>query len=138
MANQHVPRPSLVLLSGHLLEAEADAKIDDRWPACERYEAALDCQSCGACCRAAYHSVEVTPRDPVVKAQPSFVIDRGHYLELRRNGDRCAALEGGLVELGKTTRYQCVIYDDRPKTCRDFELGGGHCLTARCRVGLSL
>jgi len=117
---------------------QADAKVDDSWRACERHEAALDCQTCGACCRAAYHSVEVTPRDPVVKAQPSFVIDRGHYLELRRNGDRCAALEGGLVELGKTTRYQCVIYDDRPKTCRDFTLSGAHCLTARRRVGLSL
>jgi hypothetical protein len=117
---------------------QADAKIEDAWRACERYEAALDCQSCGACCRAAYHSVEVTPRDPVVKAQPGFVIDRGHYLELRRSGDRCAALEGGLVLSGKTTRYHCVIYDDRPKTCRDFTLGGAHCLTARRRVGLSL
>lgn len=117
---------------------QADAKLDDTWRACERYEAELDCQTCGACCRAAYHSVEVTPRDPVVKAQPAFVIDRGHYLELRRSGDRCAALEGGIVEHGKTTRFHCVIYDDRPKTCRDFTLGGAHCLTARRRVGLSL
>ena len=117
---------------------QADAKIEDSWRACERYEPALDCQTCGACCRAAYHSVEVQPRDPVVKAQPAYVIDRGHYLELQREGDRCAALKGGLVELGKTTRYQCVIYDDRPKTCREFTLGSAHCLTARRRVGLSL
>jgi hypothetical protein len=117
---------------------QAEVKIEDTWRACERYEAALDCQTCGACCRAAYHSVEVQPRDPVVKAQPAFVVDRGHYLELKRNGDRCAALEGGLVELGKTTRFQCVIYDDRPKTCRDFTLAGAHCLTARRRVGLTL
>ncbi len=121
---------------------QADAKIEDAWRACERYEAALDCQTCGACCRAAYHSVEVQPRDPVVKAQPSYVIDRGNYLELRRTGDRCAALHGGTVggTVGgtTTTRYHCVIYDDRPKTCRDFALGGAHCLTARRRVGLSL
>lgn len=117
---------------------QADARVDAAWPACERFEAALDCQTCGACCRAAYHSVEVTPKDPVVKAAPSFVIDRGHYLELRRNGDRCAALEGGVATATTTSRYHCVIYDARPKTCRDFAVGGAHCLTARRRVGLSL
>jgi hypothetical protein len=119
-----------------------DAKIDPAWPACERFEAALDCQTCGACCRAAYHSVEVTPRDPVVKKQPAFIVDRGTYLEIRRDGDRCAALHGGAVEnvaaRPTTSRYHCVIYDDRPKTCRDFTLGSAHCLTARRRVGLTL
>lgn len=114
------------------------AKIEDSWRACERYEPALDCQTCGACCRAAYHSVEVQPRDPAVKAVPDYIVDRGHYLELKREGDRCAALHGGLVELGKQTRFHCVIYDDRPRTCREFTLGSAHCLTARRRVGLSL
>jgi hypothetical protein len=117
---------------------QAAAKIDDSWPACERYEPALDCQSCGACCRAAYHSVEVGRRDPVVKAQPSLIVDRGSYLEIRRNGDRCAALEGGQLEAGRQTRFHCTIYDDRPRTCREFTLGSAHCLTARRRVGLSL
>jgi Putative zinc- or iron-chelating domain len=117
---------------------QASAKLDPAWPACERFEAALDCQTCGACCRAAYHSVEVSRRDPMVKAQPAMVVDRGRYLEVRRNGDRCAALEGGLIEHGTTTRYHCTIYDDRPRTCRDFTLGSAHCLTARRRVGLSL
>lgn len=114
---------------------QADAAIEEAWPACERYEAALDCQDCGACCRAAYHSVEVARRDPAVKAQPSFVVDRGTYLEIRRDGDRCAALHGGTPA---EPRYRCAIYDDRPKTCRDFTLGSAHCLTARRRVGLSL
>lgn len=117
---------------------QANAKVDPGWPACERFEAALDCQTCGACCRAAYHSVEVTRRDPVVKAHPEMIVDRGSYLELRRDGDRCAALSGGLVEQGTTSRYHCTIYDDRPRTCRDFTLGSAHCLTARRRVGLSL
>ncbi len=112
--------------------------IDDTWPACERFEAALDCLTCGACCRAAYHSVEVRPRDPVVKAQPSYVVDRGTYLEIRRRDDRCAALEGGDVDGERVTPYRCAIYDDRPRTCRDFTLGSAHCLTARRRVGLSL
>lgn len=119
------------------------SKLDDNWPACERYEAVLDCQTCGACCRAAYHSVEVQKRDPVIKKQPSFIVDRGTYLEIRREGDRCAALAGGeFVDSGapatKMTRFHCVIYDDRPRTCREFTLGSEHCLTARRRVGLTL
>jgi len=117
---------------------QADMKVDPVWPACERFEAALDCQTCGACCRAAYHSVEVSRRDPMVKKQPGYLEDRGAYLEIRRSGDRCSALAGGVVEHGTTTRFHCVIYDDRPKTCRDFTLGSAHCLTARRRVGLSL
>jgi hypothetical protein len=117
---------------------QALARVDPGWPACERFEAALDCQTCGACCRAAYHSVEVSRRDPVIRAQPAMIVDRGSYLELRRCGDRCAALEGGAITHGTTTRYHCTIYDDRPRTCRDFTLGSAHCLTARRRVGLSL
>ncbi len=116
----------------------AGARIDDAWPACERFEAALDCQTCGACCRAAYHSVEVSPRDPVIKKQPQLIVKRETYLEVLRSGDRCAALHGGALEAGTTTRYHCAIYDDRPRTCRDFTLGSEHCLTARRRVGLSL
>ena len=115
-----------------------DRKVDPAWPACERYEAALDCQTCGACCRAAYHSVEVSKRDPAVKAQPDYIVDRGTYLEIKRAGDRCAALHGGEVVGGKQQRFHCVIYDDRPRTCREFSLGSAHCLTARRRVGLSL
>ncbi|HET9626981.1 MAG TPA: YkgJ family cysteine cluster protein [Kofleriaceae bacterium] len=121
-------------------------KIDPAWPACERFEAALDCQTCGACCREAYHSVEVGRRDPVRKKQPQLVVDRGSYLEVQRAGDRCAALAGGTFEpvadpagaAPRLTRYHCTIYDDRPRTCRDFTLGSAHCLTARRRVGLSL
>lgn len=114
------------------------AKIDPAWPACERFERALDCQTCGACCRAAYHSVEVSRRDPMVKKQPGYIEDRGTYLEIRRSGDRCSALHGGDSTSGKQTRFLCVIYDDRPRTCREFTLGSDHCLTARRRVGLSL
>jgi len=107
-------------------------KIDPGWPSCERWEPALDCQTCGACCRAAYHAVEVSPRDPAVKRLGDHLVRIGERLELRREGDRCAALavDGA--------RYACVVYDDRPRTCRDFTLGSDHCLTARRRVGLSL
>ncbi|HEY1557366.1 MAG TPA: YkgJ family cysteine cluster protein, partial [Kofleriaceae bacterium] len=114
------------------------ARLEDAWPACERFERALDCQTCGACCRAAYHSVHVARRDPVVKKHPALVVDRTTYLEILRAGDHCAALEGGAFEGERATRFRCTIYDDRPRTCREFTLGSEHCLTARRRVGLSL
>lgn len=117
---------------------QAEAKIDHAWPACERFEAALDCLTCGACCREAYHSVDVSPRDPMVRKQPGYVIKRGTQLQVLRNHDRCAALHGGEIVNGKATPYACVIYDDRPKTCREFTLGSLNCLTARRRVGSSL
>lgn len=121
----------------------ANKRVDPTWSACARYEAAatLDCQTCGACCREAYHSVEVSRRDPAVRARPDFIVDRGTYLEVRRCGDRCSALAGGPPDAAdpeRATRYHCTIYDDRPRTCRDFTLGSDHCLTARRRVGLSL
>lgn len=123
---------------GTLRCRHADTAIEAAWPSCERFEAALDCQTCGACCREAYHSVEVQPRDPAVKKQPDYIVDRGTYLEVKRCGDRCSALHGGEVTEGRQQRFHCVIYDDRPRTCREFTLGSEHCLTARRRVGLSL
>ncbi len=115
------------------------ARIDASWPACERFEAELDCQTCGACCRAAYHSVTISRRDPVVRAHPALVVDRGDYLEIRRVGDRCACLAGGESAAGGALdRYRCIIYQERPRPCREFERGGGHCVVARRRVGLSL
>ncbi|MBK7534249.1 MAG: YkgJ family cysteine cluster protein [Myxococcales bacterium] len=121
---------------------QAGGKVELAWPACERFEAALDCQTCGACCREAYHSVEVARRDPFVRKRPALVVDRGSFLEVARRGDRCAALTGGEIAITQTTRRMlpvaCEVYDDRPRTCRDFTLGSEHCLTARRRVGLSL
>lgn len=119
-------------------QAGAGVKLDPAWPGCERWEPALDCQTCGACCRAAYHAVEVGRRDPVVAKHPDYIVHLDGRLELRRAGDRCAALGGGEGVGTTTTRYACAIYDDRPRTCRDFTLGSEHCLTARRRVGLSL
>jgi hypothetical protein len=110
---------------------QAEKRVDPTWDGCERYEPALDCQACGACCREAYHSVEVKRRDPCVKLRPEYIVDRGTYLEVKRDGDRCSALKGD-------KHYLCVIYDDRPRTCRDFTNASEHCLTARRRVGLSL
>ncbi|HVU04652.1 MAG TPA: YkgJ family cysteine cluster protein [Polyangiaceae bacterium] len=112
---------------------QAGKNVRAEWPGCERFEPPHDCQTCGACCRAAYDCVQISARDPVRKTHPELVERRGPFLQILRSGDRCAALEGGDRE-----PYACRIYDERPKACRDFENGGEHCLTARRRVGLSL
>jgi hypothetical protein len=110
-------------------------RIEAAFPACERWERPVDCFTCGACCREAYHTVTVSMRDPVVWKQPGLVARSGHRFSILRSGDRCAALER--EDAGAGARYRCSIYDDRPRTCRDFEQGGRHCLVARRRVGLS-
>jgi hypothetical protein len=111
--------------------------LPDPAPACSRYEPAaeLDCQTCGACCREAYDSVEVSIRDPVNRTHPELVIVHETHRKLRRLGHRCAALTGGDVP---TEPFACSIYPQRPRTCREFTRGSAHCLDARRRVGLSL
>jgi hypothetical protein len=101
-------------------------------PACAHWEPAVDCRTCGACCREAYHSVTVSMRDPVVWQEPDLIVRHGARFEIRREGPRCAALK---VE--GPASYTCAIYEHRPRPCREFAAGGRHCLDARRRVGLS-
>ncbi|MBI4510789.1 MAG: YkgJ family cysteine cluster protein [Deltaproteobacteria bacterium] len=110
------------------------AVLDPTWGACDRWEPLPDCQDCAACCRAAYDSVTISPRDRIARTHPELVVKRGTYLELEREGNRCAALVGGSA-VGEP--HSCTVYEDRPRTCREFERGGSHCLTARRRLGLS-
>ena len=128
--------------------AEMSSRTSGDFPACEKWEAPVRCETCGACCREAYHVVSVSMRDPVVWKQPDLIVRRGYKFEILRDGDRCAALA---VEAIATPRpssakpsssssssfYRCRIYEDRPATCREFAAGGQHCLQARQRVGLS-
>lgn len=105
---------------------------------CERWEPEPDCLQCGACCRAAYHSVTIEPTEPLIEKHPDMVVERDNYVELARSGDRCAALQGGGVRDGKLAEpFTCRIYADRPRNCSEFENSGEHCLIARRRVGLS-
>jgi hypothetical protein len=121
----------------HTAPAVGDgARTTREAPACARWEAPLDCQSCGACCREAYHSVTVSVRDPVVWKEPDLIMRHGHRFEIRREGERCAALTVSTDSPG-TKRYACAIYENRPRPCREFAANGRHCLDARRRVGLS-
>jgi hypothetical protein len=114
-------------------QSDSRRKISADARACVRHEDSLDCLTCGACCRSAYDAVWVGARDLVRKRHPELIATDAHGASIRRSGDRCAALDGP-----PAGPYHCRIYDDRPRTCRDFTLGGRHCLTARRRVGLSL
>ncbi|HVR63590.1 MAG TPA: YkgJ family cysteine cluster protein [Polyangia bacterium] len=126
--------------------AESAARTRGDFPACEKWEAPVRCETCGACCREAYHIVSVSMRDPVVWKQPQLIVRHGPKFEILRDGDRCAALAvespaaapAPLAPLAPPpSRYRCRIYEDRPATCREFATGGQHCLQARQRVGLS-
>jgi Fe-S-cluster containining protein len=128
-------------------EGDAGARVEPTTRACARFEPPVDCQTCGACCREAYHSVTVAVRDPVVWKHPELIVRHGHRFEIRRSGDRCAALHAldpvdapghpGVVTSPARPKFACAIYQDRPHPCREFEAGGRHCLVARRRVGLS-
>lgn len=106
-------------------------------PACWRFEPAaeLECQTCGACCREAYHAVEISSREPLNRSHPEWVVVQDSRRKLLRNGNRCAALSGGNTT---TESFACDIYQYRPRTCREFTRSSANCLDARRRVGLSL
>lgn len=105
--------------------------MDASWAACPAFTAALDCQECGACCREAYHAVEVARRDPFVKLRPERIVEVDGRLQVARRGPRCGCLDG---EAGA---WACAVYADRPRTCRDFTAGSANCVDARRRVGLT-
>jgi len=114
--------------------AEGDGERTARsHPACVHWEPPVDCRTCGACCREAYHSVTVTMRDPVVWQEPHLIVRHGPRFEILREGSRCAALH--VVEEDRS--YTCTIYQNRPRPCREFAAGGRHCIEARRRVGLT-
>lgn len=137
------------------------ARIREDTLACVRFERPFDCLSCGACCREAYDTVEVSPRDPAAKLHLELLVQRKGGLDMKRAGPRCVCLRGG-VDLappaptisGGTAApdegakvaplvmpggapFTCEIYETRPRTCRDFTIYSEHCLSARRTVGLS-
>lgn len=108
-----------------------NATLQDHWPACPAHTASLDCQACAACCREAYHTVEVSRRDPFVRLHPDRLTREQGRWELKRVGGLCPCLDGA------PGAWTCEVYADRPRTCRDFEPAGANCLDARRRTGLT-
>lgn len=113
---------------------KAGRAVRAQWSACERWEGALECGRCGACCREAFDTLVLAPRERMVRKHPELVVVRDAAHEMPRPGGRCPALDG---DGSASTPYLCRTYEDRPRTCRDFTRASGNCLLARRRVGLS-
>lgn len=127
---------SLVCLQ-HKEFDEAAPMVEADEQACEKWETEFtieDCGSCGACCREGFDLLTVTEDDPFQQLYPELVQlrDDGEHCVPRPDGI-CVALDGD----GDSTPYRCRYYDNRPKNCGLFEVGGHGCLQARQRVGLS-
>lgn len=118
-------------VGGRCKKAGRPLPVSEDEPACVRFERLPDCRECAACCRSAYDVVLLTPRAPIARARPELVERVDGTLRLRRVDDHCAALAG---EPGGP--WQCLAYDQRPRTCRDFTPASRHCAQARARVGL--
>jgi hypothetical protein len=106
-------------------------RVDADFPACARWEGALDCRDCAACCREGFDSVSLAMRDPLVWRHPELVVRNGPRFTVLRAGNRCAALEEA------PPRFSCAVYADRPQACREVMPGDRRCLDARRRVGRS-
>ena len=107
-------------------------RLDPEWPSCQSYTETLDCLRCGACCREAYHAVEVGPRDEFTRKHPDKVIPVNGRLNIIRQDGICGCLSPN------NGCWPCSVYDERPKTCRDFEPAGANCVDARVRMGITL
>ena len=108
------------------------SRVDDSWAACPAFTAPaeLTCDDCGACCREAFHVVELSARDPFRKARPELIErEDGRYVLKRNQAGWCPCLK---KDCGV---FRCASYDERPRTCRDFTLGSANCCEARRRVG---
>ncbi|MBM4393204.1 MAG: YkgJ family cysteine cluster protein [Deltaproteobacteria bacterium] len=95
------------------------------------------CLDCGACCREAFHAVELSRRDRFARRHPELLVVAGGRLGIRRVPVAGSTEERPLTRcvcLGED--YRCAHYADRPVTCRDFELSSENCDEARRRVGL--
>ena len=106
-------------------------RVSTEWPGCASYTAQLDCLDCGACCREAYHAVEVGPRDAFVRSHPEYITTVDGRLNVARRDGICACLAPAGGE------WPCTVYKDRPRTCRDFTRGSANCVDARVRLSIT-
>jgi hypothetical protein len=117
------------------IQAKRPARLAPTQQACEHHEPTLsqqDCFSCGACCHRGFDVVEVKADERFAKRHPELIEVRSaeRYVVPRPQG-RCVALTG----TGNTEDpFLCCHYDERPRSCRSFELGGDACLVARQRT----
>jgi Fe-S-cluster containining protein len=100
---------------------------------------ALDCLTCGACCRTGHDGRILIPDEDLVRWKRTgrddiaARIQPGHFglvaFETHDNGS-CVWL--GTKESGNA----CQIYSERGTTCREFEAGSAQCHEFRRDAGL--
>jgi Fe-S-cluster containining protein len=95
----------------------------------------FDCGTCGACCREAFHVVELEPDDPFITIHPALIAHEEGRINIPRPDGLCVALERVSSDTGII--WSCRVYCDRPISCREFELGSANCVEARARVGIN-
>jgi Fe-S-cluster containining protein len=83
-------------------------------------DASATCANCEACCC----------RLEVILITDTGVPDA--YVEIDEwGGRRMARLDDGWCAALDRNDMTCMIYENRPKICRDFEMGGYECLAER-------
>lgn len=108
-------------------------------------EPTFDCQQCGACCinhnflggtayvYLTHHEAKRMRRFGLTVVTAEGDAHLGTRTTARRNGvPICVAFEG---DVGQTCG--CGIYGDRPRPCREFQVGSRECKVARRRAGLA-
>jgi len=100
---------------------------------------ALDCLSCGACCRTGSDGRILVPPDDLLRWRAlgrndiADAVQPGHFGMLGFSTRE----DGSCVHLGTTeSPHACQIYEIRGTTCRDFERGSKQCLEFRRDAGL--
>lgn len=94
-----------------------------------------DCVRCGACCF--YGLIPIERREPeplqryveVTADGTDVVIEKALWRD--ENDGRCVHLSGQLAG-----EVACGVYEDRPRTCRDFEAGSDRCFGYRRMFGV--
>jgi hypothetical protein len=137
------------------------ARVGASSNSCAHFERPFNCLDCGACCREAYDTVEIAPRDPALKRHLPLLVRHSSGHDMGRSGSRCICLRGGIdieppspsilggdappnageklapLTIPGGAPFTCAIYETRPRTCREFTRGSDNCLSARRVVGLS-
>lgn len=100
---------------------------------------ALDCLTCGVCCRTGHDGRILIPPEDLVywrrigRDDVARLIQPGHF-----GLDAFATHpDGSCVHLGTSSSpHACQIYEIRGTTCRDFERGSRQCLEFRRDFGV--
>ena len=121
---------------GELPNVPARGRLASTQHACEHWEPTLtveDCFRCGCCCHKGFDVVEVTANETFTRRHPDLIeVRNADRRVVPRPDGHCVALTGnGSAD----APYLCRHYDERPRSCRSFELGGDACLQARHRCG---